>query len=187
MAIQGFVLFLFLFLIESGKLRKDYSAMLSSTHAGQSSIDDTESRTEVHEDSDVKQERECINSSEINSLISKESIVIKNLAKVYGNFTAVDKICVSVGKQECFGLLGQNGAGKTTTFKMLTGDVVPTTGNAWMNTHDIQHEMKTVCLLISHRKIFFGARLSMILDKRFLKFSLQQNYIIINNVVCVFL
>jgi ABC-type multidrug transport system ATPase subunit len=39
---------------------------------------------------------------------------------------AVDNICVGIAQQECFGLLGQNGAGKTTTFKMLTGDVIPT-------------------------------------------------------------
>jgi ABC-type multidrug transport system ATPase subunit len=31
---------------------------------------------------------------------------------------------------ECFGLLGVNGAGKTTTFKMLTGDLEVTEGNA---------------------------------------------------------
>ncbi|OWK12873.1 ABCA12, partial [Cervus elaphus hippelaphus] len=29
----------------------------------------------------------------------------------------------------CFGLLGVNGAGKTTIFKMLTGDIIPTSGN----------------------------------------------------------
>lgn len=30
---------------------------------------------------------------------------------------------------QCFGLLGVNGAGKTTIFKMLTGDVIPSSGN----------------------------------------------------------
>ena len=30
----------------------------------------------------------------------------------------------------CFGLLGVNGAGKTTTFKMLTAEIVPTSGDA---------------------------------------------------------
>jgi len=43
---------------------------------------------------------------------------------------AVDNITVGVHKGECFGLLGVNGAGKTTTFKMLTGDVNVTVGDA---------------------------------------------------------
>ncbi len=34
---------------------------------------------------------------------------------------------------QCFGLLGINGAGKTTTFKMLTGDISPTAGDAFLN------------------------------------------------------
>ena len=31
---------------------------------------------------------------------------------------------------ECFGLLGINGAGKTTSFKMLTGQLTPSNGDA---------------------------------------------------------
>lgn len=37
-----------------------------------------------------------------------------------------------VKTSECFGLLGVNGAGKSTTFKMLTGDLLPTKGDAWI-------------------------------------------------------
>ena len=36
---------------------------------------------------------------------------------------------------QCFGLLGVNGAGKTSTFKMLTGDVTVTGGDAALNSH----------------------------------------------------
>ena len=42
-----------------------------------------------------------------------EAIVIKNLTKKYGSFTAVDKLDLTIGKGELFGLLGVNGAGKT--------------------------------------------------------------------------
>jgi hypothetical protein len=30
---------------------------------------------------------------------------------------------------------------------MLTGDEIPTSGNAWLNSHDIKHEMKTVSII----------------------------------------
>lgn len=35
--------------------------------------------------------------------------------------------------RQCFGLLGINGAGKTTTFKMLTGDIPVSSGEAVLN------------------------------------------------------
>jgi ABC-type multidrug transport system ATPase subunit len=50
-----------------------------------------------------------------------------------GKMVAVDHLCVGVPKGQCFGLLGVNGAGKTTTFKMLTGDITVSQGNAHIN------------------------------------------------------
>jgi len=41
---------------------------------------------------------------------------------------AVDRVSFGVKNGECFTLLGVNGAGKTTTFKMLTGEINPTSG-----------------------------------------------------------
>ncbi|KAJ3585197.1 hypothetical protein NHX12_013918 [Muraenolepis orangiensis] len=49
-----------------------------------------------------------------------------------------------VYKQGCFGLLGINGAGKTTTFKMLTGDIRASGGEAFLNGYSIRTEMSRV-------------------------------------------
>ncbi|CAG2240533.1 ABCA3 [Mytilus edulis] len=145
MAIQGCLFFFVLFLVESGILRRKCSSAMKKKKIASSYADLGESRPGVvDEDSDVQAERDRINTTDANSLKTSDSIVVKNLKKYYDNFLAVDEICVSVAQQECFGLLGQNGAGKTTTFKMLTGDVIPTSGNAWLDSHDIKHEMKTV-------------------------------------------
>jgi len=41
-------------------------------------------------------------------------------------------------------LLGVNGAGKTTTFKMLTGDIVPTAGDASIMLQSILDSLREV-------------------------------------------
>ncbi len=47
--------------------------------------------------------------------------------------TAVDEIDFEIKKGEFVGYVGENGAGKSTTIKMLTGILVPTSGNAAVN------------------------------------------------------
>ncbi len=58
-----------------------------------------------------------------------QPIVVENLTRRFGDFTAVDHINFSVSKGEVFGWLGPNGAGKTTTIRMLLGLIKPTEGS----------------------------------------------------------
>jgi len=46
---------------------------------------------------------------------------------------AVKDVDLEVKPGEIFGFIGPNGAGKTTTIKMLTGLVLPTSGEAWVH------------------------------------------------------
>ena len=55
-------------------------------------------------------------------------IVTRRLTKQYGDFTAVDRLNLTIRRGEVFGLLGPNGAGKTTTVLMLLGLTEPTKG-----------------------------------------------------------
>ncbi len=57
-------------------------------------------------------------------------IVVENLTRRFGEFTAVDHINFEVGAGEVVGYLGPNGSGKTTTIRMLLGLLQPTEGRA---------------------------------------------------------
>lgn len=56
-------------------------------------------------------------------------IRVRNLAKNFGELTAVRGISFDVPQGEIFAFLGPNGAGKTTTIKMLTTLLRPTSGS----------------------------------------------------------
>jgi len=64
-------------------------------------------------------------------------IRIENLTKYYGKRLAVNDISFNIEKGEIVGFLGPNGAGKTTTMRMLTGFLMPTSGDAWIADHNM--------------------------------------------------
>ncbi|XP_068444522.1 phospholipid-transporting ATPase ABCA1-like [Clinocottus analis] len=100
------------------------------------------SSSSEEEDIDVARERKRLYEGQAD----KDLLRICDLTKVYSRKSApaVDGLCVGVPAAECFGLLGINGAGKTTTFKMLTGDIPVSSGEAFLNGYSIRTEMRAV-------------------------------------------
>ena len=56
------------------------------------------------------------------------AIVVKDLVKRYGRFTAVQDVSFEVASGQITALLGPNGAGKTTTIEILEGFLAPSAG-----------------------------------------------------------
>ncbi|KAG5670264.1 hypothetical protein PVAND_000541 [Polypedilum vanderplanki] len=87
------------------------------------------------------------------------NLVMKNVSKYYGDFLAVNQLCIGIGSGECFGLLGMNGAGKTSSFKMLTGDVKISNGEAYVQGISLKMNMKEV-----HERIGYCPQFDALID-----------------------
>lgn len=66
-------------------------------------------------------------------------IEIKELSKKYASssFYALSKASLKITPGKIVGFIGPNGAGKSTTIKMITGALVPTSGDVFLNGHSI--------------------------------------------------
>ncbi|KAM9994608.1 hypothetical protein ACTFIZ_007751 [Dictyostelium cf. discoideum] len=91
------------------------------------------------EDYDVSQERRRL----INMKPFEEPIQFKNLHKIFPGSgknppkTAVYNSTLAIPRGETFGLLGLNGGGKSTTLSMLSGEIVPSSGEISINGYDV--------------------------------------------------
>ena len=72
------------------------------------------------------------------------AIIARDLTRRFGTFTACDRISFDVRAGEVFGFLGANGAGKTTAIRMLTGLLLPTSGQATVAGHDVYTESEAI-------------------------------------------
>jgi ABC-2 type transport system ATP-binding protein len=73
--------------------------------------------------------------------VDNKIIEVRGLTKEFGHVTAVNRISFAVNKGEIFGFLGPNGAGKTTTIRMLTGLLIPDSGNITIDNVDIRKNL----------------------------------------------
>ncbi|QYK40485.1 MAG: ABC transporter ATP-binding protein [Paracoccaceae bacterium] len=64
-------------------------------------------------------------------------IVIRDLCKEFGNFTAVKGSSFTIRDGEFFMLLGPSGCGKTTTLRMIAGLELPTSGQILIDGEDV--------------------------------------------------
>ncbi len=98
--------------------------------------------------------------------LTKEFRITKHREGVWGAFkdlfhreyrrlVAVDGINLSIEEGEFVGYIGPNGAGKSTTIKMLTGILVPTSGeimsNGFRPYHDRTRYTKTIGVVFGQR------------------------------------
>jgi ABC-2 type transport system ATP-binding protein len=67
-------------------------------------------------------------------------IEFQGLSKIYGGFSAVKPLTLTVKRGEVFGFLGPNGAGKTTTIRMMMGILVPSAGHVLIDGLDCHAE-----------------------------------------------
>lgn len=68
------------------------------------------------------------------------TLLVSQVTKRFGSFTAVDSLSFSISSGRIFGLLGPNGAGKTTTIRMIAGITMPDEGQITLNGLPIGQE-----------------------------------------------
>jgi ABC-2 type transport system ATP-binding protein len=73
-----------------------------------------------------------------------EAIVVQDATIRFGTFTAVDRVSITVGTGEVFGLLGPNGSGKTTLIRALCGLLPLAEGTAQVLGHDVMKEPELI-------------------------------------------
>ncbi len=74
----------------------------------------------------------------------KNMIEVRDFTKSYGDFKAVDNISFEVKEGAIFAFLGPNGAGKSTTINTLCTILDKTSGNMYINGHDVTKQKDLV-------------------------------------------
>jgi ABC-2 type transport system ATP-binding protein len=65
------------------------------------------------------------------------------LTRYFGKNAAIEKLDLEVEEGQIFGLVGPDGAGKTTAMRLLSGILVPTSGDAWVaDLHTVRDSQK---------------------------------------------
>lgn len=93
------------------------------------------------------------------SINNQPVIIVRDLVRKFGDFTAVASMSFDVFRGEVFGLLGPNGAGKTTTFRMLCGLLPASSGTlevAGMNLRVARAEARAKIGYVSQKFALYG-------------------------------
>ncbi len=77
------------------------------------------------------------------------------VSKNFGDFTALNKVSISVPKGSIFGLLGPNGAGKTTLIRVINQITMPDAGHVLLDGEPLQsHHVQNIGYLPEERGLY---------------------------------
>jgi len=74
-----------------------------------------------------------------------ESIVVKNIKKIFGQRVVLDGVSLEINKGEIFVIMGGSGSGKSTLLRIMTGGIIPNSGEVFFNQQhmgDLKQEEK---------------------------------------------
>ncbi|TXT54356.1 MAG: Energy-coupling factor transporter ATP-binding protein EcfA2 [Candidatus Thorarchaeota archaeon] len=80
----------------------------------------------------------------------KREIDIIDLKVAFGDFYALKGVSFFANKREFLGIIGASGAGKTTVLRVLTGQISPTEGKAFVGGYDVTKKRDLISLLVGY-------------------------------------
>ncbi len=85
-----------------------------------------------------------------NTKETHREIDIINLKVAFGDFYALKGASFFANKREFLGIIGASGAGKTTVLRVLTGQIKPTAGQAFVGGYDVTKKSKLISFLVGY-------------------------------------
>ena len=86
----------------------------------------------------------------VSGILVVAAVEARDLVKIYpNNVVALDRVSISIRRGVVFSLLGRNGAGKTTFIRIISTQLMPTSGEARVFGYDVVREEKKVRSLVS--------------------------------------
>ena len=83
-------------------------------------------------------------------------LIVRELTRHYGRFTALDHLNMTIGDGELHGFVGPNGAGKTTTMRILATLLKPSSGSAELDGVNVVENPREMHRLMGYMPDFFG-------------------------------
>jgi branched-chain amino acid transport system ATP-binding protein len=96
---------------------------------------------------------------------------IRNLTKMFGGFTALSDVNLSVEPGERLGLIGPNGSGKTTLINCVSGSIRDYEG-------EVQFDGQSLNGLAAHKRTRVGISRSFQIPKPFASMTIKENLLI---------
>ena len=96
---------------------------------------------------------------------------IRNLTKMFGGFTALSDVNLSVEPGERLGLIGPNGSGKTTLINCISGSIRDYEGEVQFNGQGLNG-------LVAHKRTRVGICRSFQIPKPFASMTIKENLLI---------
>ena len=82
-------------------------------------------------------------------------LVVKNIVKKYGDYTALNNVSISVPNGSIFGLLGPNGAGKTSLIRIINQITMQDSGSIFLDGEELsQKQIQHIGYLPEERGLY---------------------------------